>query len=76
MNPNIKCPKPCEQAGKYIYCYWNSGKYTFVNCKLYQQQLELERNVQENILFYINPLNLNWKILKEGQKNEGKIHRD
>jgi len=62
MNPNIKCAKPCEQAGKYIYCHWNSGKYTFVNCELYQQQLELERNIQLNDIGLVRVINAKGEI--------------
>jgi len=62
MNPSIKCPKPCEMEGKLIYCHHNWGKYTFVNCELYQQQLENERMIQLNDIGLVRVINAKGEV--------------
>ena len=53
------CPKPCEIANQLIYCNHDSGKYCYTNCELYQQQVELERNIQLNDIGLVKVVNEN-----------------
>ena len=62
MNPNIKCTKPCGQQGRYIWCHHDSGRYPYLKCEIYQQQMELDAHIQLNDIGLVRVINAKGEI--------------